>query len=51
MNLKQIEREQVLTEIIAERDGMIKNLVLESVRQIEKIKELETALSGKDKEG
>ncbi len=57
MNIKQIEREQVLAEIIAERDSMIRNLVMENVRQAEKIKELETArghdaiVSPTDKEG
>jgi len=41
MNLKQIEREQTFAEIIAERDAMIKTLVLQNVNQAEKIKELE----------
>jgi hypothetical protein len=55
MNLKEIEREQTFAEIIAERDAMIKNLVQENIRQVEKIKELETphpaaAGFGKDKE-
>ncbi len=48
MEIKQITREQMLAEIIVERDKMITTLVLENTRQAEKIKALEAQLAGRD---
>jgi len=41
MNIKQIEREQMFAEIIAERDAIIRNLATENVQMRERINELE----------
>ena len=44
MTLKEIQREKVLTEIIAERDAMIESLVAENDNLKKQITELEAQL-------